>query len=101
MLCALLLACAFGDSTPEEAALKVLADKCGSQIEWIRDVPPTDEAGAAFGYTRDGKPYNGPNSLEATELSAVDLRAKIASALERAKKEKRLVDRKSTRLNSS
>jgi hypothetical protein len=80
-----------GASKPEEAALKALADRCGSQIEWIRDVSPTDESGTAFGYTRDGKPYNGPAALDAVELSPAELRAKIATALERAKKEKRLV----------
>lgn len=74
----------------DQVELKRLAEKCGSQIEWIRDLPPVAEAGGAFQYVRDGKKQDA-NALDRSELAAPALRQRIGEALSRARAEKKLV----------
>lgn len=90
-----LLACSihFGAPAPaglDQAALKALADRCGSQIDWIRDLPAVDEAGGAFQYMRDGKKLDAA-ALDRSELPEKELRERIGEALSRARQEQRLV----------
>ncbi|MBL8841894.1 MAG: hypothetical protein JNL90_10245 [Planctomycetes bacterium] len=93
-LAALLLA-APGVSSPtppplDQAELKRLAERCGSQIAWIRDLPPVDEAGGAFQYVRGGKKQDA-NALNQAELPAPALKRTIGEALSRAQAEGKLV----------
>jgi hypothetical protein len=66
--------------TGEETRLRALAERCGSQIEWLRDRPAPDEGGAAFQYLERGPPKT-PQELEAL----------LSAALDRARGERRFV----------
>jgi hypothetical protein len=74
----------------EESKLRALAERCGSQIAWLRDVAPTNDGGAAFVYERGGKQVRA-DELRRTDLPPKELQAKIDEALARAKSGKRLV----------
>ncbi|MSR47104.1 MAG: hypothetical protein EXS13_08570 [Planctomycetes bacterium] len=74
----------------DQPKLKAMAERCGSQIEWIRDLPGVDEAGGAFQYLRDGKKLDS-NALTQGELPASALKQKIGEALSRAQAEQRMV----------
>src|SRR5262245_24783806 len=64
----------------EEAKLRALADRCGSQIEWLRDQIGPDDGGSAFKYVEKNKPATPP-----------DLKALLGEALSRARTEQKLV----------
>ncbi len=89
-LFAALLFTARGVPTLDQPELKRLADRCGSQIDWLRDLPAVDEAGGAFNYVRDGKKLDA-NALNQGELPPAALKQKIGEALSRARLEKKLV----------
>jgi len=83
MLASLLAALAFGPGDPkrsDDVALKTLADRCGSQIEWMYDGRGQEDGGAAFKYLGHGTP-----------LDDVALRKLIDDAIARAASEKKLV----------
>jgi len=68
------------DPDSRDAKLRALADRCGSQIAWLRDQIGPDDGGAAFQYVERG-PRAGPADLERL----------LAEALERARAERKLV----------
>lgn len=81
------LAFAFGPGDPkgggDDVSLKILADRCGSQIEWIYDGRAQDDGGAAFKYVPTLKP------LDAAGVQAI--RKLIDDAIARAAQEHKLV----------
>ncbi|MBM4013885.1 MAG: hypothetical protein FJ293_02840 [Planctomycetes bacterium] len=75
---------------PDAVALAALAERCGSQIDWLRDRPPVAEAGEAFQYLRAGKRFDAA-ALDRDELPDDALRRLIGEACSRARAEGRLV----------
>jgi len=67
-------------SGSEEAKLRALADRCGSQIEWMRDQIGPDDGGGAFKYVERGK-----------GTPPRELKPLIGEALSRAREQHRLV----------
>jgi hypothetical protein len=84
MLAPVLAACAAILSVPpvpgDDSILKTLAERCGSQIEWMVDGWTQDDGGAAFKYVARGQPLD-----EAGERKLID------DALAKAKEQHRLV----------
>jgi hypothetical protein len=79
-----------GGGPPDQGALTALAERCGSQIEWIRDRPAVAEAGGAFQYVRAGRRLDA-TALDQDELNDPAMRKLIGEACSRAKAEGRLV----------
>jgi hypothetical protein len=84
-LCAALAFCP-GDAKggSDDIALKVLADRCGSQIEWLYDGEAQDDGGAAFKYVE-----HGPKLEREAQLKLI--RKLLDDAFARAAAEKKLV----------
>src|SRR5262249_39322644 len=84
MLAPVLAACAALASDPpgpgDASMPKTLAERCGSQIEWMVDGWTQDDGGAAFKYVARGKPLDDEGE-----------RKLIDDALAKAKEQKRLV----------
>lgn len=87
---AALLAAGAGGEADDAAELARLAARCGSQIEWLRDLPAVDDGGAAFQYLRDGRKLDA-GALERAEKSADEIRGLVRAAAARARAEGKLV----------